>query len=104
MDEVQKFISENQHQFGYIMQEASRQWIKKDPIGALTVGQCAGTIKANGAYIQLLDKVERYEKALKFYSNNAHYEPFREEDLDRSDAFSLIDLDAGETAKDALGK
>lgn len=65
MDEVQKFISENQHQFGYIMQEASRQWIAKDPIGALTVGQCAGTIKANGAYLQLLDKVERYEKALK---------------------------------------
>ncbi|USK43551.1 hypothetical protein [Cytobacillus oceanisediminis] len=64
MDEVQKFISENQHQFGYIMQEASRQWIAKDPIGALTVGQCVGTIKANGAYIQLLDKVERYEKAL----------------------------------------
>jgi hypothetical protein len=72
MDKVQKFISENQHQFGYIMQEASRQWIAKDPIGALTVGQCAGTIKNNGAYIQLLDKVERYERALKTIASESH--------------------------------
>ncbi|MCK6203960.1 hypothetical protein KZX50_00665 [Bacillus infantis] len=49
-----------------------------------------------------IDKAAKYEKALKFYAKKQNYEPFREEDLDRTDAFSLIDLDAGETAKDAL--
>lgn len=64
MDEVQKFISENQHQFGYIMQEASRQWIKNNPIGALTVGDCNYVIEKYGQYHEILEKMHRYEKAL----------------------------------------
>jgi hypothetical protein len=65
MDEVQKFIAQNQHQFGYIMGEASRQWIAKDPVGALTVGDCNFVIQKHGQYHELLEKVERYEKTLK---------------------------------------
>lgn len=48
-------------------------------------------------------KIERYEKALEFYATTRNYEPFSEDELARTDAFSLIDLDGGETAKDALG-
>ena len=65
MDEVQKFIASNSHQFGYIMQEASRQWVEKDPIGALTVGECNYFVEKCGQYHELLEKVQRYEKALK---------------------------------------
>jgi hypothetical protein len=65
MDEVQKFISKNHHQLGYIMQEASRQWIENDPVGALTVGDCNIVVQKNGQYHELLEKIERYEKALK---------------------------------------
>ncbi|MED3562400.1 hypothetical protein [Bacillus xiapuensis] len=48
-------------------------------------------------------KIEKYEKALKFYANKEYYEPFKEEDGDRTDAFNFIDLDSGETAREALG-
>lgn len=65
MDKVQKFISENHHQLGYIMQEASRQWIENDPVGALTVGDCNLVVQRNGQYHELLEKIERYEQALK---------------------------------------
>lgn len=64
MDAVQKFISENQHQFGYIMQEASRQWIKKDKVGALTVGDCNYLVEKHGQYNEILEKMQQYEKAL----------------------------------------
>lgn len=64
MDEVQRFVANNQHQFGYIMQEASRQWVAKDPIGALTVGDCNSVVQKYGQYHELLEKVERLEKAL----------------------------------------
>lgn len=65
MDEVQSFIEENQHQLGYIMDEASRRWIKNDPIGALTVGDCNVYIQRHGNYHEVLKRMERYEKALK---------------------------------------
>lgn len=52
--------------------------------------------------IEQTEKVERYEKALKFFANKEHYEPFREEDEDRTDAFNFIDLDGGETAREVL--
>ncbi|WP_214788679.1 hypothetical protein [Exiguobacterium sp. s21] len=65
MDKVQRFIEENQYQLGYIMQEASRRWIKNDPVGALTEGAANGLIEKYGTYCELLDKVERYEDALK---------------------------------------
>lgn len=65
MDNVQKFIEENKFQLGYIMQEASRRWIKKDPIGALTVGECKANVDLYGSYNELIDKVERYENALR---------------------------------------
>ena len=64
MDEVQKFISENQHQLGYIMQEASRQWIEKDKVGALTVGDCNFVVEKHGEYHEILEKMQQYEKAL----------------------------------------
>lgn len=28
--------------FGAVMQSAARQWLARDPVGALTVGDCAG--------------------------------------------------------------
>lgn len=65
MDEVQRFIANNHHQLGYIMGEASRQWIQKDPIGAFTVGDCNFVVEKHGQYHELLEKIERYEKALK---------------------------------------
>lgn len=65
MDEVQEFISRNKHQLGYIMGEASRQWIKENPTGALTVGPCNIFIEKYGDYHTLQDKVDVYEKALK---------------------------------------
>ncbi|MCR6096874.1 hypothetical protein HXA31_20525 [Salipaludibacillus agaradhaerens] len=49
-----------------------------------------------------LEKVKRYEKALRFYATKHYYEPFREEDENRTDAFNFIDLDGGETAREAL--
>ncbi len=63
MDSVQKFISENSHQFGYIMQEASRQWVTKDPVGALTVGTCKSFIDSYGDYHTILDKLQAIEEA-----------------------------------------
>ncbi|WP_260632237.1 hypothetical protein [Bacillus bingmayongensis] len=62
MDAVQQFIANNAHQFGYIMQEASRQWAEKDPVGALTVGPCKGTVDVHGSYLELLDKLEAMQK------------------------------------------
>lgn len=80
MDEVQAFIARNKHQFGYIMQEASRQWIQKDPVGALTVGPCNIFIEKDGNYHELQDKVEQqqqeiegYKKALEFYADEQDY-------------------------------
>lgn len=64
MDEVQLFIARNQHQLGYIMNEASRQWIKNDPVGAFTVGECNYVIDKYGQYHEILEKVHKYEKAL----------------------------------------
>lgn len=63
MDKVQKFISENSHQFGYIMQEASRQWVAKDPDGALTVGTCKSFVDRYGDYHTILDKLKVIEEA-----------------------------------------
>jgi len=65
MDKVQRFIEENQHQLGYIMGEASRRWIKNDPVGALTVGDCNVFIQRHGQYHEVVEKMERFEKALK---------------------------------------
>jgi predicted nuclease with TOPRIM domain len=67
MDEVQRFIANNQHQFGYIMQEASRQWIANNPSGALTVGPCNIYIEKYGDYHTLQDKVERQQKEIEGY-------------------------------------
>jgi len=63
MDSVQKFISENSHQFGYIMQEASRQWAAKNPGGALTVGPCKSFVDHYGDYHTILDKLQAIEEA-----------------------------------------
>lgn len=63
MDDVQKFVSENQHQFGYVMQVANEQWKKKDPVGALTVGPCNYYIEKHGDYHTVLDKLQSNERA-----------------------------------------
>ncbi|MEK5415121.1 hypothetical protein [Paenibacillus sp. FSL L8-0708] len=62
MDQVQRFIAANTFQFGYVMQEASRQWIEKDPTGALTVGPCNFFVEKSGTYHEILDKLELIEK------------------------------------------
>lgn len=69
MDSVRRFISKNHHQLGYIMNEASRQWIKNDKVGAFTVGECNFVIEKHGQYHELLEKVQQYEKALKEIAN-----------------------------------
>lgn len=74
MDKVQTFIFENQHQFGYIMQEASRQWIEKDPSGALTVGTCNAYVKHYGDYHEVLEKSHRFEKVLRAIAELSKYE------------------------------
>lgn len=65
MDSVQQFIQDNIHQLGYIMGEASRVWIERDPIGALTVGHCNFVVQHNGDYETLLKKIEELEFSLK---------------------------------------
>ena len=69
MDAVQTFVLNNQHQLGYIMQEASRQWSEKDPKGALTVGECNVFIEKYGQYHEVLEKMQRYKKALEEISD-----------------------------------
>jgi hypothetical protein len=63
MDQVQRFIVANSFHYGYIMQEASRQWIANDPIGALTVGPCNYFIEKSGSYHEILDKLDLIENA-----------------------------------------
>lgn len=65
MDEVQRFINENQHQLGYIMEEASRKWIEKDPHGALTVGPCNVFIQTYGDWHEVYKKMDIYRGALR---------------------------------------
>lgn len=70
MDEVQTFITRNKHQYGYIMQEASRQWIKENPTGALTVGPCNIFVEKYGDYHVLQDKNEDLEKQIEQLKEN----------------------------------
>ncbi|MCU5514411.1 hypothetical protein OCF62_07480 [Bacillus wiedmannii] len=75
MDSVQRFITNNSHQLGYIMDEAAKQWAEKNPSGALTVGPCMGTIDVYGSYLELLDKIELVEKefiTIKFQEGPIH--------------------------------
>ena len=44
----------------------------------------------------------RLRKALEFYAKADNYEPWRESDSDRTDAFNFVDLDGGNTAREAL--
>ncbi|WJE55483.1 hypothetical protein QRE66_27735 (plasmid) [Bacillus cereus] len=62
MDEIQRFIANNTHQLGYIMDEASRKWIEQDPKGALTVGASKGTLDTYGSYYDLLEKLACLEE------------------------------------------
>jgi len=54
------------------------------------------------AISELVNEVERLSEALEFYADSSNYEPWRESDIDRTDAFHCIDLDAGLTARQAL--
>lgn len=65
MNSVQRFISENQHQLGYIMHEASKKWIENDKVGALTVGECNAVVEKHGEYHEVLSKMEKYRETLK---------------------------------------
>jgi chromosome segregation ATPase len=69
MDEVQEFIARNKHQYGYIMQEASRQWIKENHTGALTVGPCNIFIEKYGEYHEILDSLQNHRKGFSEYAN-----------------------------------
>lgn len=64
MNEIQKFIANNQGQLGYIMQEASRQWKVKDKIGALTVGTANVFVERYGDYHEVLEKMLDYRKRM----------------------------------------
>jgi len=88
MDEVQKFIANNQHQFGYIMGEASRQWVAKDPIGALTVGPCNAFVQRNGQYHELLEKIEKLE--------------YMKQDLTKTIARNLVAWDTSKDKREGL--
>lgn len=68
MDSVQKFITENQHQLGYIMSEASRRWIENDQIGAFTVGECNLIVKKNGQYHEVLESRRKYKVFYDYFS------------------------------------
>ena len=53
---------------------------------------------------QLQAKVERYEKALEFYADEETYETKFATDTDEIfDPFTLIELDGGKKAREALG-
>lgn len=65
MDNVKRFIAANHHQLGYIMHEASREWIKLNPSGALTVGPCNAEIIKFGEYRDILDKLHAIEDILR---------------------------------------
>ncbi len=93
MDEVQKFIANNSHQFGFIMQEASRQWKAKDPKGALTVGPCNIFVEKYGDYHEMQDKKEIAEKQwelLKFELRNL--EEFYERTNDTNELHVIHDI------------
>ncbi len=49
-----------QHGFGAVMQSASEQWIKRDPVGALTVGPCAAQVGRNPQGGDLLGSVHEH--------------------------------------------
>ncbi|WP_257130937.1 hypothetical protein [Bacillus pseudomycoides] len=70
MDEIQRFIANNTHQLGYIMEEASRKWKEQDPKGALTVGPCKGVIDSYGSYYDLLEKLACLQERKNIKHNN----------------------------------
>lgn len=70
MDEIQRFIANNTHQLGYIMDEASRKWIEQDPKGALTVGPCKGAIDTYGSYYELLEMLVCLEEGKNIKHND----------------------------------
>lgn len=52
--------------------------------------------------IELAEENATLRRALTFYAKPENYEPWREEDEDRTDAFNFVDLDGGDTAREAL--
>lgn len=62
MDNVKRFIQENTHQLGYIMGEAARVWAERDPIGAITLGECKGIVDKYGQYHEILEELEKLRK------------------------------------------
>lgn len=53
--------------------------------------------------VKMVDKVKRYEEALKFYANDENYEAWSEYE-DATGYFNNVDFDSGDKAKDALGE
>lgn len=110
MDEVQRFITSNQHQFGYIMGEASRQWIAKDPVGALTVGPCNIFVEKDGGYHELLEKVEQLSKTnaellecLAWYGDEQTYKS-QLRLINRYGTDTPIKRDSGSRAREMIAK
>lgn len=71
--------------------------------------RCAGrysSLSISNRIEQLLkdreNEIKNLRKALSIYADTSNYEPFSEEDDNRSDAFNFIDLDGGEVAQHAL--
>ena len=59
-------------------------------------------IDNDASYKAQTEEVVRLRKALEFYAKPDNYESWRESDFDRSDAFNFVDLDGGDTAREAL--
>lgn len=63
------------------------------------------TLMINGPeYVvdEMVSEIKRLRHALEFYAKPGNYEPWRESDEDRTDAFNFVDLDGGQTAREAL--
>lgn len=59
-------------------------------------------VKMAETSLKQAEEIARLRKALEFYAKSDNYEPWRETDFDRTDAFNFVDLDGGDTAKEAL--
>lgn len=68
-------------------------------------------VTLGGQFGKLIEEIKRlreenqnYKQALEFYAKPENYEPLRDEDKDRTDAFNHVDLDQGQTARQVLKK
>lgn len=111
-------VEKNSHSYGRMMQLISALWQKKDPKGALTIGDCAATVKLYGTYGQVLDKLEEQEQEIeKLKIENVTLQPIysrrqleekitkleKERDFLKDTRDILINYDGCKTEKQLMG-